>query len=60
MEYYEKSDPAGFSMKTQKAETMTAEEYIADRKAEIEAYIKQNPIDMKFIFKMISAFRYGK
>lgn len=52
--------PAGFSMKTQKAETMTAEEYVADRKAEIEAYIKQNPIDLEFIFKMISAFRYGK
>lgn len=52
--------PAGFSMKTQKAETMTAEDYIADRKAEIDAYIKQNPVDMEFIFKMINAFRYGK
>lgn len=52
--------PAGFSMKTQKAETMTAEEYLADRKAEIDAYIKQNPVDMKLIFKLISAFRYGK
>lgn len=52
--------PAGFSMKTQKAETMTAEEYLADRKAEIDAYIKQNPVDLEFIFKMINAIRYGK
>lgn len=51
--------PAGFSMKTQKAESMTAEEFIADRNAEIETYIKQNPIDFKLIFKLISAFRYG-
>lgn len=51
--------PAGFSMITQKAETMTAEEYLADRKAEIDAYIKQNPIDMNFIFKLINSFRYG-
>lgn len=52
--------PAGFSMITQKAETMTAEEYLADRKAEIDAYIKQNPIDMNFIFKLINSFRFGK
>lgn len=52
--------PAEFSIKTQKAESMTAEDYIADRKAEIDAYIKQNPVDMEFIFKMINSIRYGK
>ncbi len=52
--------PAEFSMKAQKAEAMTAEEYLADRKAEIDAYIKQNPVDLEFIFKMINSIRYGK
>lgn len=52
--------PVEFSIKTQKAESMTAEDYIADRKAEIDAYIKQNPVDMEFIFKMINSIRYGK
>lgn len=52
--------PAEFSIKTQKAESMTAEDYIADRKVEIDAYIKQNPVDMEFIFKMINSIRYGK
>lgn len=51
--------PLEFGMKTQKAESMTSEEYLADRKAEIEAYLKQNPIDMDFIFKMINEIRYG-
>lgn len=51
--------PAEFSMKTQKAESMTAEEFIADRKADIEAYIKKNPVDMEAIFMMINNIRYG-
>ncbi|MDE5576493.1 MAG: hypothetical protein K2J11_03810 [Oscillospiraceae bacterium] len=51
--------PLGFSMMTQKAESMTAEEYVADRKSEIESYIKQNPVDMEAIFMMINNIRYG-
>ncbi|MDE7288936.1 MAG: hypothetical protein K2N71_05450 [Oscillospiraceae bacterium] len=51
--------PLEFSMKTQKAESMNAKDYLADRKAEIDAYIKQNPVDMEFIFKMINAVRRG-
>ncbi|MBD5139661.1 MAG: hypothetical protein HDT24_10165 [Ruminococcus sp.] len=51
--------PLGFSMNTQKAESMTAEEYVADRKSEIEAYIKKNPVDMEAIFMMINNIRYG-
>ena len=51
--------PLGFSMTTQKAESMTAEEYVADRKADIEAYIKQNPVDMEAVFMMINNIRYG-
>lgn len=52
--------PAEFSMKARKAEAMSADEYLADRKAEIDAYIKQNPVDLEFIFKMINSIRYGK
>lgn len=51
--------PAEFKMETQKAESMTAEEFIADRNAGIEAYIKQNPVDMEAIFMMINNIRYG-